>query len=137
MAYTSPTSTTPSASMGGHIGQFVLDSVGSAGFVSAPAAGATVTWLRAPQNGRYSVQLTYGIEPGGSGTPGDQRKINNLRLQVDGTAVGSLTHLGSVSSTYAATVILTVTAENWISLNVISGDASTRYTGGMILSRLG
>mgnify|MGYP001580898241 CR=1 FL=1 len=122
--------------MGPHVAQFTLDSVGSAGVVAAPTAGATVTWLQAPQNGRYAVQITYGYEPGGI-IPGPQTKVNNLRLQVDGTSVSSLTHLGSVSATYAATVILTVTAANWISLNVISPDAGSRYVGGLILSKLG
>lgn len=135
MAYSVPISTTPSASMGGHVGQFVLDSVGSAGFVAAPAAGATVTWIQAPQNGRYSVQLLWAYQPTLSTDP--QSKQNNLRLQVDGTAVTSLTHLATASSTYAATVILTVTTSNWISLNVISGDANGRYLGNLILSKLG
>lgn len=138
MAYTVPTATTLAASMGGHVSQFVLDSVGSAGFVASPATGATVTWLQAPQNGRYSVQVFYGVEPAAtSGSPTFQAKFNNLQLQVDGTSVGSLTHLAVVSATYAATVILTVTAQNWIGLNVITKDTGARYTGGLILSKLG
>lgn len=119
--------------MGGHVAQFVLDSVGSAGVVTSPAAGATITWIQAPQNGRYSVQLAYGYEPAAAGI---ENRVNNVRLQVDGTVVSSLTHLGTVSATYAATVILTVTAAHWIGLNVITVDTA-RYTGGMILSKLG
>jgi len=134
VAYTVFGATTQVASMGGHVAQFVADSIGSAGFVSAPTAGATVTWIQAPQNGRYSVQVTYGYEP--VLPPGEAAKINNLRLQVDGTSVGSLTHLASVSATYAATVILTVTTQNWISLNAITGSTG-RYVGGLILSKLG
>lgn len=121
--------------MGPHVAQFTLDSVGSAGTVAAPTAGATVTWIQAPQNGRYSVQVAYGYEPGLQDTPGAKR--NNLLLQVDGTSVGSLTHLASVTATYAATLILTVTAAMWISLNVISPDTLGRYSGGLILSKLG
>ena len=134
MAYTRFAFGQPTASMGGHVGQFVADSIGSAGFVSAPTAGATVTWIQAPQNGRYSVQVTYGVEP----TFGivAQTKFNNLVLQVDTTAVTSLTHLATVTATYAATVILTVTSVNWIGLNVISGDTGARYAGGLILSKL-
>lgn len=133
MAYTVFGATTQVASMGGHVAQFVADSVGSAGFVTAPAAGDTVVWLQAPQNGRYSVQMFWGYEPA---VPFTNAKLNNLRLQVDGTAVGSLTHLAMVSATYAATVILTVTASNWISLNAISASTG-RYTGGLLLSKLG
>lgn len=135
MAYTAFNATSPTASMGGHVGQFIADSVGSAGFVAAPAAGATVTWIQAPQNGRYSVQLLWAYQPTLPTDP--QSKTNNLRLQVDGTAVTSLTHLATASATYAATAILTVVTTNWISLNVISGDANGRYTGNLILSKLG
>jgi hypothetical protein len=131
VAYTAFSFASQVASLGGHVAQFVADSVGSAGVVSAPTAGATVTWLQAPQNGRYSVQITYGYEPASG-----PAKVNNLRLQVDGTSVGSLTHLAAVSSTYAATVILTVTSVNWISLNAISADTG-RYVGGLLLSKLG
>lgn len=137
MAYTAFGLSSPAVSMGGHVAQFIADSVGSAGFVSAPAAGATVVWLQAPQNGRYSVQLTYGYEPTAVALPQTQLKFNNLRLQVDGTSVGSLTHLAMVSASYAATVILTVTSLNWIGINVITGDANARYTGGLLLSKLG
>jgi len=134
VAYLLPTVSTLAASMGGHVSQFVLDSRSSAGFVTTPDADATVTWMQAPQNGRYSVQVTYGYEP--VLPPGQAAKLNNLRLQVDGTSIGSLTHLASVSATYAATLILTVTTENWISLNVITGSTG-RYVGGLILSKLG
>lgn len=134
MAYTAFGAATQVASMGGHVAQFVADSLGSAGFVAAPASGATVTWLQAPQNGRYSVQVLYGVEPA-LPVVGVAR-LNNLRLQVDGTSIGSLTHLAVVSATYAVTVILTVTKDNWIGLNVITTDTA-RYTGGLLLSKLG
>ncbi len=121
------------ASMGGHVAQFVADSVGSAGIVTAPTAGATVTWIQAPQNGRYSVQIVYAYEPS---SPAAAGRPNNLALRVDGTAVTSLTHLASVSATYAATVILTVTSVNWIALNSIATDTG-RHSGGLILSKIG
>lgn len=131
MAYTPFAFASQVASMGGHVAQFVADSIGSAGLVTAPTAGATVTWIQAPQNGRYSVQITYAVEPlNSAGRP------NNLALRVDGTAVTSLTHLASSSAAYLATVILTVTSVNWIALNAIAADTA-RYSGGLILSKMG
>lgn len=132
MAYSAFSFTSPTASMGGHVGQFVADSLGSAGLVSSPASGATITWLQAPQNGRYSVQLTWGL----SGSAPSSRP-NNVRLQVDTTAVTSLVMLAGTSGTYAATVILTVVSTNWIGLNVITGDTGATYVGNILLSKLG
>jgi hypothetical protein len=132
VAYTRFAFSSPTASMGGHVGQFVADSVGSAGFVSSPANGATITWIQAPQNGRYSAQLLWGL----SGSAPASR-LNNVQLQVDTTVVSSLIMLAATSGVYAATVVLTVVSTNWVALNVITGDSGATYVGNILLSKLG
>lgn len=133
MAYSNPSLTTPLiVGAGAIVRQFVLSTVGSTSLVTAPAAGATITWLQVPQDGEYSVQLAYGV----SGVPLSTRN-NNVRLQVDATTVTSLILQAGVatSASYQATVVLKVTSQNWIALNVITGDAA-QYVGSILATRM-
>lgn len=133
MSYANPTAQTPLITgAGGLVRQFCLSTVGSTSFVSAPAAGATVTWMRMPQDGEYSVQLQYFSRPlDFSTTP----RLNNIRLQVDGTVVSSLIMLSS-NTMYAATVVLKVLSTNWVALNVITGDGNHQYHGSLLATRM-
>lgn len=130
-AYTAPTFASPPVFGGGAlVNQFSLSSVASTSLVSSPAAGATITWLQVPQDGKYSVQLVYGTL---SGQPVRQ---NNVRLQVGNVTVTSLVQVAVVSTIQLATLILSVPSEQFIGLNVITGDAGATYTGSIIATKL-
>lgn len=131
--YVPPSATGPYKSQGGmHVRQFMNDSVGSTSFVTAPAAGATVTWLFVPISATYSVQLLYGYGalPAPGGAP------NNIRLQVGNVTVTSLTMLNAASTLQALTVILTVTNDQSIGLNAINTDAG-QMVGSIIATQVG
>lgn len=129
--YVPPSATTPYKSLGGvHFRQFVNDSVGSASLVSTPANSSTVVWLFVPISGTYAVQLLYGV-----GTTAATR-MNNVRVQVGNVTVTSLTQLVAVNTLQAMTLILTVTTDQSIGLNVITGDTGD-YVGSIVATQIG
>ncbi len=128
--YVPPSATTPYKSIGGgHVRQFVNDSISSSSMtVAAPGAGSTVTFLVVPITGTYSVQLLYGYV---AGTPA-ATSPNNIRLQVQNVTISSLTMLALVNTMQAATFILTVLRGQSIGLNVINTDVA--QVGGTIIA---
>lgn len=131
--YVPPSATTPYKSIGGgHVRQFVNDSVGSTSVVLAPAAGGTVTFLVVPITGTYSVQLLYGYGavPAPSGAP------NNIQLQVQSQVIASLTMLNVASTLQSFTVILTALQGQSFGLNAINTDAG-QMVGTIIATQMG
>jgi len=118
-------------SQGGmHVRQFMNDSVGTTSIVSSPANSSTITWLFVPISATYSVQLLYGI-----GTTIATR-MNNVRVQVGNVTVTSLTQLVAANTLQSMTLILTVTADQSIGLNVITGDTGD-YVGSIVATQVG
>jgi hypothetical protein len=130
--YVAPSATTAGKVQGGsHTRQFVNDTIGSTGLVTAPAAGTTVTFVVVPISGTYSVQLTYGY----AGPP-SPNQTNNFRVQVQAIAITSLAMLPVNSTVLTATVILTVGAGQSIGLNAIVADTG-QMVGSIYATQMG
>ena len=136
MPYTAPAFNTPTqvAIQAGTrpmpVQQYMLDTVGSAGFITFPIGSQPIVAMLVPQAGIYLVQLLWGI--------GQTAALvnNNVMLAADNVAITSLLMVAAVNTQSQATVRLTLDSATVLQLKNINSD-SGQYLGSMLATRIG